>query len=118
LSAEGREVGLPATTAAIQTCTLNVESGLLLLHVTDQPPLRPGVAVDVAFGRLDGAMPREQLHVTQTAARAMDVAGGEGDEAAPAGVRRGAKLAPASYLLSTGYRCERLNTTEEDRNER
>ena len=35
-------------------------------------------------------MSREQLHVAQAAARAMDVAGGDGDEAAPAGMRRAA----------------------------
>src|SRR5271168_2837712 len=35
-------------------------------------------------------MPREDLHVAQAAARAMDVAGGDRDEAAPAGVRRAA----------------------------
>jgi hypothetical protein len=33
-------------------------------------------------------MPREQLHVAQAAAGAVDVAGGDGDEAAPAGMRR------------------------------
>ena len=59
-----------------------------LLHVRDQSPLRAGVAIDVAFGSLDGTMPREQLHVAQAAARAMNVAGGDGDEAAPAGVRQ------------------------------
>ena len=57
---------------------------------TDQLPLRAGVAVDVALGRPDRPVPREQLDVAQAAARAMDVAGGDGDEAAPAGVRRAA----------------------------
>jgi hypothetical protein len=31
----------------------------LHLHVTNQPPLRPGIAVDVALCRLDGAMAGE-----------------------------------------------------------
>ena len=57
-----------------------------LLDVTNQPALCESVAVDVAFGRLDGAVAGEQLHVAQAAARAMNVAGGEGDEAAPAGM--------------------------------
>ena len=60
-------------------------SSPLPLHVRDQSPLRPGVAVDVALGRLDGAMAGEELDVAQAASRAMNVAGGEGDEAAPPG---------------------------------
>ena len=55
--------------------------------VRNQSPLRVGVAVDVALRRLDRPMPREQLHVAQAAAGAVDVAGGDRDEAAPAGVR-------------------------------
>jgi hypothetical protein len=54
------------------------------LNVRNQSPLRAGVPVDVALGRLDGAMASEQLHVAQAAAGAMDVAGGDGDETAPA----------------------------------
>jgi hypothetical protein len=78
------------STVAIRKCFLHGDSRLSPLHVTDQPPLRPGVAVDVAFGRFDGAMASEQLHVAQTAARAMNVAGGEDDEAATTRMRRAA----------------------------
>ena len=57
------------------------------LNIRDQSPLRAGVAVDVAFGGFDRSMPREQLHVAQAAAGAMDVAGRDRDEAAPPGMR-------------------------------
>jgi hypothetical protein len=46
-------------------------------------------------------MAGEQLHVAQATARAMNVAGGEGDEAASSGVRRAALEAE---LLKTGRR--------------
>jgi hypothetical protein len=44
-----------------------VRSGLSLLHVTNQPPLRPCVAFDVAFGRLEGPMAGEELDVARAA---------------------------------------------------
>jgi hypothetical protein len=62
----------------------------MLLHVTHQPPLRSRVAVDVAFGRFDGTVSSEQLHVAQATSRAINVAGGDGDETAPTGLRRAA----------------------------
>src|SRR5271165_5329776 len=65
----------------------------LSLNVGNQSPLRAGVAVDIALRRLDRTMPREQLDVAQAAAGAVDVAGGEGDEATPAGMRRAALVA-------------------------
>jgi hypothetical protein len=58
------------------------------LNVRNQSPLRAGVAVDVALRRLDRTMPREQLHVAQAAAGAVDVAGRHRDEAAPSGRER------------------------------
>src|SRR5208282_4826686 len=70
------------------------------LYVRDQSPLRAGVAIDVALRRFDGAVPREQLHVAQAASRAMNVAGGDGDEATPAGMRRAALEAE---LLEPGH---------------
>jgi hypothetical protein len=51
------------------------DSDILPLKVRDQSPLRPGVPVDVAFGRLDGAVAGEQLHVAKAAARAMNAKG-------------------------------------------
>jgi hypothetical protein len=65
----------------------------LPLDVRNQSPLRAGVAVDVALRRLDRTMPREQLYVTQAATGAVDVAGGDRDEAAPPGMRRAALVA-------------------------
>src|ERR1700684_938626 len=76
--------------AARQACARRCA---LPLNVRDQSPLSAGVAVDVAFGRLDRTMPGEQLHITQAAAGAVDVAGGDRDEAAPPGVRRAALVA-------------------------
>jgi hypothetical protein len=49
----------------------------------DQSPLPVGIAVDVAFRRLDRGMAGEELHVAQAAAGAMDVAGRRRDESAP-----------------------------------
>ncbi len=52
----------------------------------DEPhklPLRTGVAVDISFGRLDGSVAREKLNVAQAASGTVNVAGGDGDEAAP-----------------------------------
>ena len=62
----------------------------LSLNVRNQAPLCAGVAVDVAFRGFDRPMPREQLHVTQTATRTVDVAGRDRDEAASSGMRRAA----------------------------
>ena len=63
------------------------------LNVRNQAPLGAGVAVDVALGRFDRPMSREQLDVAQAAAGAVDVAGRHRDEAAPSGVRRAAFVA-------------------------
>ena len=50
-------------------------SSPLPLHVPNQSSLRAGGAVDVAFGRLDGAMAGEELDVAQAAS---NVARGDG----------------------------------------
>jgi len=58
--------------------------------------LRAGVAVDVAFGRLDRPMPGEKLNVPQTSPGLVDVPRGDGDEAPPTRMRR------------AGFKAERL----------
>ena len=77
-----------------------------MLYVANQLPLRAGVAVDVALGRLDGSVACKQLHVAQAAAGAMDIAGGDRDEAAPARMGRApskpSSLKRATNQLTTG----------------
>ena len=58
--------------------------------------LRAGVAIDVAFGRLDRPMPGEKLNVPQTSPGLVDVPRGDGDEAPPTRMRR------------AGFKAERL----------
>ena len=58
------------------------------LNVTDELSLAAGVAIDVAFGRFDGSVAREQLDVAQAASGAMDIAGGDRDETPSPGMRR------------------------------
>lgn len=60
---------------------------ILRLDETHELPLRPSIPVDITLGRLDGPMAREQLNVAQAASRAMNVTGGDGDEATPSGMR-------------------------------
>jgi hypothetical protein len=55
--------------------------------VPNQFSLGAGVAVDISLGRLDGSMACEQLHVAQAASRAVNVAGGHGNEAPSPGMR-------------------------------
>jgi hypothetical protein len=62
----------------------------------DQAPLSARVAIDVAFGRLDGSMSREQLDVAQAAAAAVDVPRGGGDEGSSVEVRRASLKAELS----------------------
>lgn len=54
---------------------LTMDCSILLLNIRHQSPLRVGVAIDVTFYGFDGTTPCGQLHVAQTAARAMNVAG-------------------------------------------
>jgi hypothetical protein len=55
------------------------------LPCSDEPDklaLRTSVSVNVAFGRLDGPVAREKLHVAEAASGTMDVTGGDRDETA------------------------------------
>jgi hypothetical protein len=45
-----------------------IASGVAQLHQFDEPPFRPGAAVDVGLGLLDRAMTGELLHIAQAAA--------------------------------------------------
>jgi len=74
----------------LNDCTARIPLATLpqmQLHVPHQPPLRPGVTVDVAFGRLDGTMAR------RTAALASDQATGQPPE--PTSNRRSSRPAVA-----------------------
>src|ERR1700712_666159 len=60
------------------------------LQKRDKAVLPAGVAVDVAFRRLDRPVTRKQLDVAQTAAGAVNVASRRRDEGAPPRMRRAA----------------------------
>jgi len=60
----------------------------------DQPPLPARVVVHVTLGRLDRAVPGEQLHVAQAALAAMDV---------PSGVTISAAIVGALTQIADGH---------------
>jgi hypothetical protein len=55
--------GDPAKASLLSACKVVRAPGPLPLHVPNQSSLHAGVAVDVVFGRLDGAMAGEELDV-------------------------------------------------------
>src|SRR5277367_1177761 len=64
-----------------------VRANARALDVADQFPLRAGIPVYISFGRFDRSMPCEKLDVAQAATGFVDVPCGDGDEAAPTGMR-------------------------------